>query len=136
MPIKRGTFIDFRTGLINISPAGRHLEHSVDRHIWTEYDDKHLIRQKMVNDMKEHFKGWNIQWVIGGQIGFDIFPIGWDKSYCLNYLNDYKTIYFIADKTEPHGNDYPLFIHERITAWTTTGVPNTIEIVNRELMNK
>lgn len=25
LPVKRGTFVDFRTGLVNFSPAGRHL---------------------------------------------------------------------------------------------------------------
>eukprot|EP01091_Cochliopodium_minus_P005663 TRINITY_DN15565_c0_g1_i1.p1 TRINITY_DN15565_c0_g1~~TRINITY_DN15565_c0_g1_i1.p1 ORF type:complete len:245 (+),score=62.46 TRINITY_DN15565_c0_g1_i1:44-778(+) len=136
LPIKRGTFVDFRTGLVNISPAGRHLEHSIDRPIWVEYDEKYGVRKKMVNDMREHFKNWNLQYVIGGQIGFDIFPKGWDKTFCLRYLEEYEQIYFIADKTEPEGNDYPLFIHDRTTAFTTKDVADTIKIATREFLDK
>jgi phosphomannomutase len=38
---------------------------------------------------------------IGGQISFDVFPIGWDKTYCLQFLNDFDNIFFFGDKTDP-----------------------------------
>ena len=40
----------------------------------------------------------------GGQISFDVFPKGWDKTFCLGLideLNDYKTVHFFGDKTYP-----------------------------------
>ena len=36
---------------------------------------------------------------IGGQISFDVMPVGWDKSYCLKYLPDFEEIHFFGDKT-------------------------------------
>ena len=59
-----------------------------------------------------------------------MFPIGWDKTYCLKYLTDYKEIHFFGDKTfevnsnpKPNpnllfinkkgGNDYEIFIDKR-----------------------
>ena len=37
---------------------------------------------------------------IGGQISFDAFPMGWDKTYCLRYVqDDYADIHFFGDKT-------------------------------------
>lgn len=40
--------------------------------------------------------------VVGGQISIDVFPKGWDKTYCLKHLSDepFDTIHFFGDKTE------------------------------------
>lgn len=37
----------------------------------------------------------------GGQISFDVFPIGWDKTFCLQFVEKegYKEIHFFGDKT-------------------------------------
>lgn len=37
----------------------------------------------------------------GGQISIDIFPNGWDKTFCLQYLDGFDKIYFFGDKTAP-----------------------------------
>lgn len=39
--------------------------------------------------------------ILGGQISFDVFPDGWDKRYCLKYLDNYREIHFFGDKTAP-----------------------------------
>ena len=37
---------------------------------------------------------------IGGQISIDVFPKGWDKTYCLQFVKDsYDRILFFGDKT-------------------------------------
>jgi len=47
----------------------------------------------------------------GIQISFDVFPIGWDKTYCLQFVEKegYKEIHFFGDKTYKGGNDYEIF---------------------------
>lgn len=40
----------------------------------------------------------------GGQISFDVFPEGWDKTFCLGIIekeDNYSTIHFFGDKTKP-----------------------------------
>ena len=52
----------------------------------------------------------------GGQISFDVFPEGWDKSYCIQHINkdgQTKVIHFFGDKTMPGGNDHEIFIDKR-----------------------
>ena len=120
--------MDFRTGLVNISPAGRHLRHEDERPVWVEFDEKNGVRKKMVAEMKQRFEGWNLQYVIGGQMGFDIFPLGWNKAHCLQFLEEYEQVFFVADKTDIDGNDYPLFTHPRVKGFTTTGVNETTKI--------
>jgi phosphomannomutase len=40
----------------------------------------------MVAKLKEEFADYNLTFSIGGQISFDLFPQGWDKTFCLKYL--------------------------------------------------
>ena len=64
---------------------------------------EHKIVPTMIEHMKEEFAGWNLMFSIGGQISFDVFPVGWDKTYCLNHVRNrgFKEIHFFGDKTLP-----------------------------------
>ena len=72
---------------------------------------------------------------IGGQISFDVFPTGWDKTYCLQHIEneknlpggvEYKTIHFFGDKTFKGGNDYEIFEDKRITGHTVKNPDETV----------
>jgi phosphomannomutase len=54
IPIKRGTFIEFRNGMINVSPIGRNAS-TKERHEYQEYDLKHNIRKDFVAAIKKEF---------------------------------------------------------------------------------
>lgn len=82
VPIKRGTFIEYRTGLINLCPIGRNCTND-ERMAFNKYDRIHGIRKKLATDIVENFGHLGIQCSIGGQISVDMFPVGWDKTYCL-----------------------------------------------------
>jgi len=41
----------------------------------------------MVSAMRKEFADFNLTFSIGGQISFDVFPNGWDKTYCLKFLS-------------------------------------------------
>lgn len=85
IPIKRGTFIDFRNGMINICPIGRQCSYE-ERLVFNKYDSEHQVREKMVEDLRKEFADVDIAFAIGGQISIDAFPNGWDKRYCLQYF--------------------------------------------------
>jgi phosphomannomutase len=54
----------------------------------------------MVAALKAEFADLGLGYSIGGQISFDVFPIGWDKTYCLRFVeNDFDDIHFFGDKT-------------------------------------
>lgn len=59
------------------------------------------VRSKMVAALKEEFPDYGLTYSIGGQISFDVFPEGWDKTYCLRHLKSekFETIHFFGDKT-------------------------------------
>jgi len=100
LPVKRGTFIEFRNGLINISPIGRNCS-TEERNEFEKYDVKHEIRSTMIQQLKDKFAHLNLTYAIGGQISFDVFPQGWDKTYSLKHLekDSISNVYFFGDKT-------------------------------------
>ncbi|KAH9787980.1 phosphomannomutase [Citrus sinensis] len=94
IPIKRGTFIEFRSGMLNISPIGRNCSQE-ERDEFERYDK--------------------------------VFPQGWDKTYCLRYLDDFNEIHFFGDKTYKGGNDHEIFESERTVGHTVTSPEDTME---------
>ncbi|KAF7116404.1 hypothetical protein CNMCM5793_004648 [Aspergillus hiratsukae] len=120
LPKKRGTFIEFRNGMINVSPIGRNASVE-ERNEFEAYDKEHHIRADMVNALKKEFPDYGLTYSIGGQISFDVFPTGWDKTYCLRHVEaekeitgvEYTTIHFFGDKCFPGGNDYEIYSDPR-----------------------
>jgi phosphomannomutase len=136
LPIKRGTFIEFRAGMLNISPIGRNCSRE-ERNDYEKYDLANDIRKNMVKAMSEEFADLNLKYSVGGQISFDVFPQGWDKTFCLNFLklNDWDEIHFFGDKTFEGGNDYEIFTHERVKGHTVTSPADTMEQVTALFMS-
>ena len=129
IPVKRGTFIEFRNGMINLCPIGRSctLEERME---FYDYDNKHHMKN-MVKHLNEKLGDLNMQFSIGGQISIDIFPKGWDKTYCLQFVEkEYDTIYFFGDKIHPGGNDYEIGIDPRTIEFKVTNPNDTIKFLN------
>lgn len=87
IPVKRGIFIEFRNGMINVCPIGRQCTYD-ERLEFHKYDEEHQVRNKMVEILRKEFTGAGLSFSIGGQISFDVFPNGWDKTYCLNHVTE------------------------------------------------
>ena len=64
----------------------------------------------------------------GVQISFDVFPTGWDKTYCLQHVKEhgaFKTIHFFGDKTFEGGNDHEIFEHSDTVGHTVKSWEDT-----------
>jgi phosphomannomutase len=135
IPKKRGTFIEFRNGLINICPIGRNCTQE-ERVEFIEYDKVHQIREKMVEDFRKEFADMGLQYSIGGQISIDVFPKGWDKTFCLGLidLTQFKEVHFFGDKTYPGGNDYEIYEDPRTIGHRVTDPDDTMKQL-KELFN-
>ena len=75
---------------------------------------------------------------IGGQLSFDVFPTGWDKTYCIRHLEneakkpngiEYKTIHFFGDKTFKCGNDWEIYTDPRVTGHSVKDPDDTRRIL-------
>lgn len=116
LPCKRGTFIDFRIGMLNISPIGRQCSQQ-ERDFFEQYDKQHHVRESMIETLRKEFADFDLTYSIGGQISFDVFPRGWDKTFALRHVTrpgkNYQQIHFFGDKTEPGGNDHEIYSDAR-----------------------
>lgn len=52
--VSRGTFIEYRTGMMNISPIGRNCSRE-ERDEFEKYDHQAQIRKKFVEVLREKF---------------------------------------------------------------------------------
>lgn len=98
--------------------------------------------------MREKFSDYGLTFAIGGQISFDVFPNGWDKTYCLRHVEDegFSEIHFFGDKTYEvctrlytirpaldyectckGGNDYELFSDPRTIGHTVVNPEDTMK---------
>ena len=113
--------------MINVSPIGRNCSKE-ERNAFEEYDKTANVRKAFVAALQEEFKDYNLKFSIGGQISFDVFPQGWDKSFCLQYIEkDYDKIYFFGDKCYDGGNDYEIYIDPRTEGISVKHPGETIE---------
>ncbi|KAK4985804.1 Phosphomannomutase 1 [Elasticomyces elasticus] len=142
VPIKRGTFVEFRNGMVNVSPIGRNASVE-ERNEYEKYDLQHKIREKFVQAIKNEFPDLGLTYSIGGQISFDVFPTGWDKTYCLQHVEnernlpggvEYTKIHFFGDKTYKGGNDYEIYEDPR-TEGHSVKSPDDTERIVRELFD-
>ena len=137
LPIKRGTFLELRTGMLNVCPIGRSCTQK-ERDDFEKLDNDLHIREKLVKVVMERAKAYGlheqIQMSIGGQISIDVFPKGWNKTYCLNLLShQYASIHFFGDRIFPGGNDYEIAKDSRVQAHHTTGPVDTQQQISKLL---
>ena len=59
IPVKRGTFIEYRNGMINVSPIGRNAS-VVERDEYEKFDKEHKIRETFVQALREKFPDWKL----------------------------------------------------------------------------
>ncbi|KKY29147.1 putative phosphomannomutase [Phaeomoniella chlamydospora] len=140
IPVMRGTFIEFRNGMINVSPIGRNASNT-ERNEYQKYDLEHKIREQFVEALKKEFPDYGLTFSIGGQISFDVFPKGWDKTYCLQHVEaeadpnknlsgvNYKKIHFFGDKCFKGGNDHEIYEDPRTIGHAVENPDHTLRLL-------
>lgn len=130
LPFKNSKFIEIRNSLINISPVGR--DSTIEqRNEFEKYDSIYKIRNNLIDKLKDKFKNLNLEFCIGGQISFDVYPTGLDKSFCLQFINENdKPIHFFGDKTDEGGNDYKIYINSSVIGHKVNSYFETINQLN------
>lgn len=131
LPAKRGTFVEFRSSMLNLCPVGRSCSQK-ERDEFAAFDKKNNIRKKFVEALYKNFPEAGLEFAIGGQISIDVFPTGWDKTFCLQFLekDGIKTIHFFGDKTAAGGNDHEIYEDSRTIGHSVTDPTDTIKQVS------
>lgn len=133
-PVKRGTFIEYRNSMINLSPVGRSCS-TEERKKFKEYDGIYKVRETMVEALRKEFDKHDLHFSIGGEISIDCFPKGWDKRYCISHIHKLgiTEIYFFGDMTHLGGNDYEIFCDDKVVGANVANPEDTIQKVNEQL---
>ena len=106
-PVRTGNHIERRPGGVNFSVLGRGSEVILEeREEYVKWDINTGERKNIAERFKKRFPEIGCQ--IGGQTGFDISPLGCDKSQILRDFKPIDLIYFFGDKLKEGENDYPL----------------------------
>ena len=131
VPFKTGLFIEYRTGLINVCPAGRKMTLE-QRKDFVEFNKEKKTLIQVAEKLRNKF-GKDLTFSIGGQTSIDCFPHGWDKTYCLQFLvGDYSDIHFFGDKCYKGGNDFEIFLDKRTKGnWIKNGPLQTIQLLEK-----
>ena len=121
--------------MLNVSPIGRACSRS-ERNDFEAWDKQSKCRETMVAVLEKEFgERFGLKFSIGGQISFDVFPVGWDKTYCLQFLtkgyggngdSGYDEIHFFGDKTYEGGNDYEIFQSDKTIGHAVTSPEDTM----------
>ncbi|KAJ1306879.1 hypothetical protein OPQ81_007864 [Rhizoctonia solani] len=118
IPIKRGTFVEFRNGMINISPIGRNA--SIQERIeFEKYDKIHGIRKKFVDTLKEKFSDY----------GLTLFALRHVEG------EGFEEIHFFGDKTYEGGNDYEIFSDPRTIGHSVSSPEDTMRILREMFLS-
>ena len=126
IPVKTSVHVERRAGMINVSPIGRACSRE-QRNEFEEYDKVHNIRKTFVATLQQKFADYGLRYSIGGQISFDVFPLGWDKSFCLKFVEEsYDEIHFWGDKCYEGGNDFEIYKDERTIGHSVKNPEETI----------
>lgn len=134
IPVKRGTFIEFRKGMLNVSPIGRNCSQQ-ERCDFEKFDDVAQVRKTFVETLSKEFADFDLTYSIGGQISFDVFPKGWDKTYALQFVEQFENIHFFGDKTYEGGNDYEIYCSPRTIGHSVKNPEETMDVCRKTFLS-
>ena len=136
VPFKVGNYLDERSAVINVSPVGNPITLE-QREYMRKWESEKKPVEKMRKACEDKFgKEYGLRFTKGGIKSFDVFPTGWDKTYCLKFVKEkgYDNIIFFGDNTYPGGSDYDLAIHDDVTKGIgVKGPEDTIKKINEIL---
>jgi len=133
----RGTFLERRQCTVNVCIIGRTPGLTREqRATFEELDRSAGLRVRVLGELLRLFgpeTPYRLMFTIGGQIGIDCAPCGWDKTFCLNFLplRQFPMIHFFGDKTLPGGGDFELYEHARTFGHAVGSPEDTISEVRR-----
>ena len=120
-PLRTGLHIEKRPGMVNFSIVGRHATLG-ERKLYVKHDIKTNERARIAKEFKERFP--DIEAVVGGETGIDIFPVGKDKAQIIDDFDKNDKLYFFGDRMDKDGNDYSLAqkVHyaKSVSGWKET----------------
>ena len=131
-----GNFFQMRGSVLNWCPIGRNALIE-DRDKWVKLDKKHGIRECFISSFNKVYDTNLITIKLGGETSFDIYPVGWNKTFPLDKepFSEYTQVYFAGDRCLKSGNDEELYNFlkqkEECDAFQVDNPKETISIIEK-----
>tara|TARA_R110002110_G_scaffold27190_2_gene99158 strand:- start:145 stop:987 length:843 start_codon:yes stop_codon:yes gene_type:complete len=130
-----GHFISYRGSMINWCPIGRNASEE-QRYEFMRLDAFYepALRLRELKTLELRFRDLGFEGSLvaklGGDTSFDIYPKGWDKTYCLRHFSG-RSVWFVGDRCYENGNDYEIYtmIDKQSQAFKTEGPRRTFDII-------
>lgn len=138
---ERGTFLERRMCTCNVCVIGRTPSLSKQQRAAFEAADRAAgLRTRVLSELMASYgptTPYGLNFAIGGQIGIDCAPCGWDKTFCLRFLpeGEFPVIHFFGDKTQAGGGDFELYEHPRTIGYTVRDAAHTLQLVEERLLS-
>lgn len=126
-----GTYIQYRGSMINWCMIGRNATKEERIHFASldrEYKIREILKQKLEN-MSAKFND-KLSFAIGGATSIDIYPKGWDKTFCLRNYDSIENIYFLGDACDEGRNDFEIFEKLKPRSFHVKNPNETIKIIS------
>tara|TARA_Y100000593_G_scaffold93659_1_gene189375 strand:- start:1227 stop:2033 length:807 start_codon:yes stop_codon:yes gene_type:complete len=138
LPVLTGEFIQYRGSMVNWCPIGRSANSSERKQfvdLDTSYSPTLRERERVSLLEDKDLKDLDLCFKTGGDTSFDIFPVGWDKTYSLRHFPDYK-VWFVGDRCQEGGNDKELYdlLSSGGTSYETSGPEETMDIIRDKIL--
>lgn len=104
-PLRTGTHIESRSGLVNFSVVGRGANQD-ERQAYSIFDKRVGERSALARYLNKTFPDFHAS--VAGETGIDITIKGHDKAQVLRDFKPEDEITFFGDKTKEGGNDYEI----------------------------
>lgn len=115
--------------MINVSPIGRNCSRE-ERDDFENFDKTANVRKTFIENLRKEFGEETLTYSVGGQISFDVFPKGWNKTFCLQFVEkDFDEIHFFGDKCYPGGNDHEIYEDNRTIGHAVETPEDTIKLL-------
>eukprot|EP00917_Polyrhabdina_sp_WS-2016_P014648 GHVP01032022.1.p1 GENE.GHVP01032022.1~~GHVP01032022.1.p1 ORF type:complete len:255 (+),score=44.02 GHVP01032022.1:2702-3466(+) len=134
VPFRTSSFVEHRNGLVNFCPVGRDCSFA-QRQEFGLWEEKNPIRKEMASYLKQEYGKKGLVFAMGGQISVDCYPVGWDKTRCLEEFEGYFPIYFFGDRIFEGGNDFEIGTHPRVTDFKVNSPEHLVEILDAKFFD-
>ena len=98
-----------------------------------------INRNKYLEILRNRLKDLDIEITVklGGNTSFDIYPVGWDKTFALSHFNPSEwDFWFVGDRCGIDGNDYEIFTRLKNSgqAFETSSPAETVDIIDFHIL--
>lgn len=136
-----GHFISYRDSMINWCPIGRNADHKQrEKFVRLDKSSNPSLRERHLDKIKYKMNLRCPREVIvklGGETSFDIYPVGWDKTYALKHFEDH-ICWLVGDRCGADGNDKEIFelLKKENRSFWTKDTNDTRQIIERNILPK